>query len=44
MIRIGLAMDASTRRWKDENGFLHVDVSHVTKEQVAPYYGREIPD
>lgn len=43
MIRIGLAMDASTRRWKDENGFLHVDASHVTKEQVAPYYGREIP-
>lgn len=27
----------------DENGFMHVDVSNITKEAVNPYYGREIP-
>lgn len=27
----------------DENGFMHVDVSNITKETVNPYYGREIP-
>lgn len=30
-------------RHYDENGFLHVDVCNITKAQVAPYYGREIP-
>lgn len=30
-------------RHYDENGFLHVDICNITKEQVAPYYGREIP-
>ena len=44
MNRRYLAFDASSKRWTDENGFLHVDVSHVSKEQVAPYWGREIPD
>lgn len=43
MNRRNLAFDASSKRWTDENGFLHVDVSHVSKEQVAPYWGREIP-
>lgn len=28
----------------DDNGYLHVDVSNITKEQVAPYRGNEIPD
>lgn len=28
----------------DDNGYLHVDVSNITKEQVAPYRGEEIPD
>lgn len=27
----------------DENGFLHVGASHITKATVNPYYGREIP-
>lgn len=27
----------------DENGFLHVASSHITKAIVNPYYGREIP-
>lgn len=36
-----LAFD--TKRHKDVNGYLHVDVSPLTKETVNPYYGREIP-
>lgn len=28
----------------DENGYMHVDVSNITKEQVAPYRGDEIPN
>lgn len=27
----------------DDNGFLHVKKSHITKAIVNPYYGREIP-
>lgn len=39
-----LTLDAApSRRHRDENGFLHVDACHITREQVAPYYGREIP-
>lgn len=30
-------------RKKDENGFLHVATSHITKAQCSPYYGHEIP-
>lgn len=28
----------------DENGYLHVDVSNLTKEQVVPYRGNTIPN
>lgn len=35
--------EASTRR-KDANGFLHVGLSPITKEQVVDYFGIEIPD
>lgn len=38
-----LAFDASSARTVDENGFLHVTSSHITKATVNPYYGREIP-
>ena len=39
-----IAFDAKASvRTKDENGFLHVAVSNITKETVNPYYGREIP-
>nr|WP_227667043.1 DUF2213 domain-containing protein [Klebsiella variicola]CEP28744.1 conserved hypothetical protein [Klebsiella variicola] len=38
-----IALDESSRRRIDENGYLHVTQTHLTKEQVAPYYGREIP-
>lgn len=36
-----LAFD--TKRHKDINGYLHVEISPLTKETVNPYYGREIP-
>jgi hypothetical protein len=38
------AIDGSlTRRRKDANGYLHVDCSHISKEAVNPYLGREVP-
>lgn len=39
-----LALDAESVRHYDENGNLHVKVSHLTKAQVRPYYGSEIPE
>ena len=38
-----LAFDASSARTVDENGFLHVTSSHITKATVNPYYGRGNP-
>ena len=38
-----LAFDRGSVREKDKNGFLHVKISPLTRVQVAPYYGREIP-
>lgn len=39
-----VAFDAApSQRETDENGFLHVRSSHITKATVNPYYGREIP-
>ena len=38
-----LAFDRGSVREKDRNGFLHVKISPLTRVQVAPYYGREIP-
>lgn len=38
-----LAFDKSTKRRVDANGFLHVSVSHISKETVNPYMGSEIP-
>lgn len=39
-----IAMDrAPSVRSKDANGFLHVEVSNISKANVCPYYGREIP-
>jgi len=43
MIADTLTFDATTLRRKDENGFLHVAVSHISKETVNSYRGREIP-
>ncbi len=33
-----------TKRKIDENGFLHVGLSNISKECVSPYYGYEIPN
>ncbi|MCH5277752.1 MAG: DUF2213 domain-containing protein [Desulfovibrionaceae bacterium] len=38
-----LAFDRASARSVDENGFLHVSSSHITKATVNPYRGREIP-
>lgn len=38
-----LALDAATARHKDKDGYLHVDISNLTRDQVAGYYGYEIP-
>jgi len=37
-----LAMDRSMRSF-DQDGRLHVETSPITKANVCPYYGREIP-
>lgn len=39
-----LAMDRASVRRRDVNGYLHVDVSNISKANVCPYHGREIPD
>ena len=42
-----LALDAQivaeSVRKRDKNNYLQVATSRLTREQVAPYYGREIP-
>ena len=38
-----LALDKGSVRTVDDNGFLHVKISPLTRVQVAPYYGKEIP-
>ncbi|MDY6322529.1 MAG: DUF2213 domain-containing protein [Succinivibrio sp.] len=38
-----IALDAGSKRTYDENGFLHVSISPLTRVQVAPYHGSEIP-
>jgi hypothetical protein len=37
-----ITFDKSLRD-KDENGFLHVESSHISKASVNPYLGKEIP-
>ena len=37
-----LAFDRTARRI-DADGRLHVDRSHISKAQISPYYGKEIP-
>ena len=39
-----IALDAKSMRHIDSNGFMHLDKSPLTKEQVAPYRGFEVPD
>jgi hypothetical protein len=37
-----IALDRSARSF-DADGRLHIDKSHISKANVCPYYGREIP-
>jgi len=39
-----ITFDASSVRRYDDNGFLHIDTSPLTKEQVVHYLGIEIPN
>lgn len=39
-----LAMDRMTVRSYDTEGRMHVEVTNISKANVCPYYGREIPD
>ncbi len=43
MNRHDLAMDSASKRSIDQNGFMHVEISNITKESVDPYRGHEIP-
>jgi hypothetical protein len=38
-----LAMDRASVRSIDANGFMHVEVSNISKANVCPYLGNEIP-
>ena len=38
-----VVFDAESKRTYDDNGFLHVSISPLTRVQVAPYHGSEIP-
>ena len=38
-----VALHAESKRTYDDNGFLHVSISPLTRVQVAPYHGSEIP-
>jgi len=38
-----IAMDRGSVRRRDANGFLHVEISNISKANVCPYYGQEIP-
>ena len=39
----GVALDAASARWYDEDGRLHVEASNISKANVCPYLGSEIP-
>jgi uncharacterized protein len=39
-----LALDRATVRRMDVDGRMHVEVSPISKANVCPYYGREIPN
>nr|DAL40978.1 MAG TPA_asm: hypothetical protein [Caudoviricetes sp.] len=43
MTTLLLAMDRATVRRRDANGYMHVEVSNISKANVCPYYGSEIP-
>lgn len=44
MTTLLLAMDRASVRRRDVNGYLHVEISNISKANVCPYYGSEIPN
>lgn len=44
MTTVLLAMDRASVRRRDANGFMHVETSNISKANVCPYYGSEIPN
>lgn len=38
-----MALDRASVRSRDANGFLHVSASNISKANICPYYGQEIP-
>lgn len=38
-----MALDRASVRRRDANGFMHVEISNISKANVCPYYGQEIP-
>lgn len=39
-----MALDAESVRVKDADGYLHVSLTRITKANVCPYFGHEIPN
>lgn len=37
-----ILFDSKSKRSIDKNGFMHVEISNISKESVDPYYGSEI--
>lgn len=44
MTTLLLAMDRATVRRRDINGYMHVEINNISKANVCPYYGSEIPN
>ncbi|GGN49387.1 hypothetical protein GCM10011349_19980 [Novosphingobium indicum] len=44
MTTVLLAMDRASVRRRDANGFMHVEISNISKANICPYYGSEIPN
>lgn len=44
LVRSGIAFDRDSVRDKDANGNLHVALTNISKANVCPYLGREIPN
>lgn len=42
--KFGLAFDKASVRIEDRDGRLHVAITHISKANVCPYIGKEIPD
>lgn len=44
MNKLNLAFDKASQRHYDADGRLHVALTNISKSNVCPYYGREIPE